>query len=460
MQFQLTMSDSMFERLRRGNVNRLPQVTRYQTGLCRLPTRVEWLLGDTLGTEFDKESSPQLIAVCGEHSEFLEAEFERQQANLPDAAPTVLLALGTGASAGKASAVCRFHRLVRLDSLKITMPGLPRIAFDLKGRPSKDRVLDQTQPNEHSSNHRGHSFAQREMWSRTIGVLGEDVFRRIAELHVAVVGCGRSGSQLAAALNRLGINKVSLIDADRLEPHNIGEMDAVTAADVGRNKAEAVADHLNRYGPLACHPDQEPSVHPVPESILSLAGLIAAKQADVLFCCVDDAAARLATAFIATLYLRPLIDVGTGITTPGLAGQQTAFSPSGRRQQMGADVRLILPGDRCLMCLGGVTSFEQARKDLLSGTVAQARGDWRTQRAGSLYSLNGIAVQLAMRLFEDFLSARLQKSTWLRLDMSSQAEPSLRTHTEMRTPADCQFCGVRGRGDAGVEALSHLLERS
>ncbi len=460
MQYQLTMSGNVFEQLQREHSGRLPQVTRFQTGLSRIPSQVEWLAGDTLPQNNDNTSAPCLIVVCGEHSEFLEAEFERQKARLSDNNLTVLLALGTGTSAGKAAAVCQLNRLAGLDVFKVAMPGLPRITFNRPDSPLGPAIFDEWSATESSESDRELSLHHRETWSRTIGVLGEEAFRRIANLHVAVVGCGRSGSQLAASLNRLGIRKLSLIDSDRMEPHNLGEMDAVTAADVGRHKVDAVADHLNRYGPLGRHSDQDLPVHPVPESILSLAGLIAAKQADVLFCCVDDPAARLATAFIATLYLRPLIDVGTGITMPSSAGRQTAFSASSTRQQMGADVRLIVPGDRCLMCLGGVASFEQARKDLLSGTAGAARGDWRTQRAGSLYSLNGVAVQLAMRLFEDFLSTRIQRSTWLRLDMSSQAEPSLRTHTELRSPVDCQFCGVNGRGDAGVEVLAHLLERS
>lgn len=56
---------------------------------------------------------------------------------------------------------------------------------------------------------------------------------------------------MAVTLVRLGIPRLTLIDPDLIEPHNLGEMDAVTDADLGRPKAEALADHL---GPLMPHP--------------------------------------------------------------------------------------------------------------------------------------------------------------------------------------------------------------
>src|SRR5262249_22598380 len=64
-----------------------------------------------------------------------------------------------------------------------------------------------------------------EVWSRTRGALGEAAFRRLHGLHVGVVGCGRSGSLAAVALHRLGVGRLTLIDPDPIEPHNLGEMD-------------------------------------------------------------------------------------------------------------------------------------------------------------------------------------------------------------------------------------------
>ena len=133
MQYQLTLSAGAIEQLQRDHSGELPQVTRYETGLCRLPKRVEWLVGETLRPANDQESSPQLVAVCGDHSEFLEAEFERQKTSLPDAPPTVLLALGTGRSSGKVGAACKLNRPVGIDLIKIVMPGLPCITFDPQG---------------------------------------------------------------------------------------------------------------------------------------------------------------------------------------------------------------------------------------------------------------------------------------------------------------------------------------
>ena len=52
----------------------------------------------------------------------------------------------------------------------------------------------------------------------------------------------------------------------------------------------------------------------------------------MLISCVDHDEARLATGIIAALYAKPLLDIGTGV-----------FG-SGEGRQMGADIRLILPG--------------------------------------------------------------------------------------------------------------------
>lgn len=132
-------------------------------------------------------------------------------------------------------------------------------------------------------------------WSRTIGALGgEAIWERLIRLRVGMIGCGRTGSLAAATLARLGLHHLTLIDPDRLEPHNLGEMDAATDADVGRPKAQAIADHLHT---LFLHFPASPSpiVAPISDSV----ALTAAKGCDVLFCCADNDAARLATARLA-----------------------------------------------------------------------------------------------------------------------------------------------------------------
>jgi hypothetical protein len=162
----------------------------------------------------------------------------------------------------------------------------------------------------------------RDRWSRTIGALGGGaIWQRLVRLHSGLVGCGRTGSAVAMTLARSGIRLLTLIDPDIVEMHNLGEMDAVTEDDLGAAKAEALAEHLEvllsscRMAPL---PIVAPITHP--------SALAAAKACDVLFCCADNDAARLATAIIATLYHKVLIDTGTGISFEGGSNQRSAVS--------------------------------------------------------------------------------------------------------------------------------------
>ena len=124
MQHQLTLGGGVLEQLQRDIDVRRPRVAHYAASLCRIPTRVEWLVGHLVPTEND-QNSPQLITVCGDHSEFLEAELKRQSTRLrSDAPPTVLLAMGTGSSAGKVGGICNVNSRVDLDAIKMPSPSL------------------------------------------------------------------------------------------------------------------------------------------------------------------------------------------------------------------------------------------------------------------------------------------------------------------------------------------------
>ena len=68
--------------------------------------------------------------------------------------------------------------------------------------------------------------------------------RRVPAVAAAVFGCGRTGSLVAASLRRFGARRITLIDPDTLEPHNISEMNGVRVNDVGQPKARVVATAL------------------------------------------------------------------------------------------------------------------------------------------------------------------------------------------------------------------------
>ncbi len=76
-----------------------------------------------------------------------------------------------------------------------------------------------------------------------IGHAGQE---RLHESRVLIVGCGALGSNIAAPLVRAGVGRVTLIDNDSLELSNLQRQGVVTEEDVGRAKAEVLAERLRK----------------------------------------------------------------------------------------------------------------------------------------------------------------------------------------------------------------------
>jgi hypothetical protein len=277
-------------------------------------------------------------------------------------------------------------------------------------------------------------------WSRTIGALGGvAAWQRLVDLRFAVIGVGRTGSLVATTLACLGCRHLSLIDPDRLELHNLGEMDSVCRADVGRYKVESVGDTLQTYASGVY------TALPVP--VTAESARTACTHADVLLCCVDNNAARLATAMLATRYHKVLLDVGTGIAL----STSTTQAPPHDDRTMGADVRLVLPGDGCLLCWGSLTNVDQAVDDLLHPRPLEAPPAWHTQRAGSLHTLNQLAAALAIQLLQDLVVERVQTSLWVHLTV----DPHGRVQVQYPSPVPpratpCRLCASAGLGDVRI----------
>ncbi len=251
---------------------------------------------------------------------------------------------------------------------------------------------------------------------------------------------------MARALARLGVRQITLVDPDIVEVGNLGEMDGVSEADVGRPKVEALARSLREV-----EVGSGLEVQALGISVTHLRALRAAAGCDLLVSTVDHDGARLGAAAIAGLYLKPLLDIATGI-----------HMMDGEGRVMGADVRLVLPGNPaggCLLCLGGLHDPEAARRVLASAraeTDSYARREWRRERAGSLLSLNQLAASVAVRLLEDFIGERVVDSTWVRLDFDEAGHLSV-AYPPARPAEGCPLCGLCGLGEAGLSHLAQAL---
>jgi hypothetical protein len=390
---ELVLTSSAFaEGVRRLTVGR--ERVRVACGLSRLPDRWEWLVANVVTAPAE---SPLLVAVRGTHPEVL-AEGVRTAAG-ESGGGRMVLGVGTGPAAGHLCGLVCLDRTLPLHAVRIIGPGLPRFPF---ATPSPAGLVPGNQ----------------ERFSRTIGALGKAAFHRMQSLRFAVVGCGRTGSLVAEHVAAHGVAGLTLIDPDVIEPHNLGEMVGDLDGSLGGAKAAAIAERLRRFG-------LGTEVKAVTASVQSLDALFALKEADVVISCPDNPSARLATAGVAALYLKPILDLGTGI----LRG------PAGR--EVGLDVRWLPPG-RCVSCLG------------------MAREANEPGRLGSLRSLNSWAVGLGFTLLEQFLGGSLAEPLWVQGDVGTDGVPRL-ARVHVLASRSCRICAQAGRGDDGLNTLGEII---
>lgn len=87
------------------------------------------------------------------------------------------------------------------------------------------------------------------IFSRNKGLVSEQQQKLLAGTCIAIAGTGGDGGLLAERLVRFGIGKIILADPDVFEPANTNRQFAAHQNNYGRNKAEAVAEHLLLINP-------------------------------------------------------------------------------------------------------------------------------------------------------------------------------------------------------------------
>jgi hypothetical protein len=194
---------------------------------------------------------------------------------------------------------------------------------------------------------------------RTISVWGMKKQQKLTRLKIGVVGAGSVGSVVAESLARLGIQKITLIDFDIVERHNMDRLLHAGKQDYlkKRLKVEVLAKGLKK-GATAKHF----AATPVPYSVTEDKGFREALDCDVLFSCVDRPWGRYVLNLIAYAHLIPVIDGGIAVHT----------KEDGT--VLGADwqAHSAAPMRRCLECLGQYDSgyIELERR----GHLADASG--------------------------------------------------------------------------------------
>lgn len=283
-----------------------------------------------------------------------------------------------------------------------------------------------TNPAAETARKRGRSD-WRERYSREIGVFGGPTrFARFRAARFCVVGAGRTGSLVTHDLARREPAGIVVIDPDVIHPHNTPAMDVAPRTRRGTPKVKAIRSFLQRIGYA-----ELPQVFR--STVLSPAAFNAAARADVLVSAVDHNRGRLEVSMLATLFLKPHLDLGTGV-----------MEERGRTR-VGFDVRMIVPADGCLLCVGGLPDVTRSRP-----------GDFREERLGSSRSLNEAAVGHGMRLLERFFAGTLQRTVWQRYEETPTGNDRL-IAVDRGNGRNCPLCRMQGQGEGARRQAVELL---
>ena len=181
--------------------------------------------------------------------------------------------------------------------------------------------------------------------------------KTLSQLSVAVIGVSGTGSVVAEQVTRLGFGEIILIDHDHVEERNLNRILNSTLADVGlsASKVEMFADFIGRVrgDGIACS---------IAQSIGTREAVLAAADADILFCCVDTKFARMIADRIASRFLIPLFDVG--VLIPTMKSESSSVTIAG----VYARVDYVKPGGATLADRGVYTSESLRAESLLAAS--------------------------------------------------------------------------------------------
>ncbi len=135
---------------------------------------------------------------------------------------------------------------------------------------------------------------------------------KLLKKNALIVGCGGLGVIVAEILARTGIGKLYLVDRDVVEENNFNRL-GFTKEDIGRPKAEALADKLKGIRNFLA-PEYHIKIEPFVADIVDwekLEDLV--READIVLSCVDNADARYEINYYCMKHGKILIDGATSI---------------------------------------------------------------------------------------------------------------------------------------------------
>ena len=128
----------------------------------------------------------------------------------------------------------------------------------------------------------------RSAWQqRTELLLGEEKMERLRRAHVLVVGLGGVGAYAAEMICRAGVGRMTIVDADTVQPSNINRQLPAVHSTLGRPKAEVLAERFRDI-----NPELELTVMPVYLKDEAIPALLDSAQFDFVVDAIDTVAPK------------------------------------------------------------------------------------------------------------------------------------------------------------------------
>ena len=282
-----------------------------------------------------------------------------------------------------------------------------------------------------------------DQFDRNIRAFGGEIQKILGDLHVAVVGCGGTGSAVIEQLVRLGVRHLHLFDPDTLTASNLTRVYGSFPEDIGKPKVDVSAAHVGRIAPDA-------EVIAAQDTITMEATAKLLLDADIVFGCTDDNAGRLVLSRVASYLLTPVIDCGVLLNSGG----------GGQIDGIYERVTMLAPGAACLVC--------RNRIDLQRAAAEMLAPDEHQRLAGEGYAPALAGVEPAVVAFTTQVAAAAVSELLERLIQygpePAPTEVLLRAHerevsTNDQDPREGHYCHP-GRGKLGLGVTEPFLEQT
>ena len=178
---------------------------------------------------------------------------------------------------------------------------------------------------------------------RTLDTWGPECQAVLASLRIGIIGLGSVGTIIAETLGRIGVTDILLVDADRVEEHNLDRLLHTTSGDIGCFKVDVIVKHLRRSASAASF-----RVDAKRAWIQERDAYEAALDCDILFAAVDRPLPKDLLNNIAYVHCIPVV----------FGGIRVATKPNGRLVDANWSFVRAGPGLQCLRCNGQYTTAE------------------------------------------------------------------------------------------------------